>query len=88
MSFVRQRAYSIRHAPIPYHHSTLRRWEDEGRITLVHIAGKTLITDEEIDRILAGEADLPSRFKVAAAKTAKRPRGRPRKVRAEAEGVA
>jgi hypothetical protein len=60
MSFVRQRAYPIRRAPIPVSPSTLYRWEAEGRITLVRAGAQTWITDEEIDRILSGEADLPT----------------------------
>jgi hypothetical protein len=31
------------------------RWEAAGLITLVRVGGKTLITDDEIDRILSGQ---------------------------------
>jgi hypothetical protein len=60
MSFTRQRAYPIRKAPIPVSPSTFYRWEAAGRITLVRVGAQTWITDEEVDRILSGEADLPT----------------------------
>jgi hypothetical protein len=59
-SFVPQRAYPIRKVPIPVSVSTLYRWEKEGRIKLKRVGAQTWITNEEIDRIINGEVDLPT----------------------------
>ena len=59
MPFVRQRAYPVGAAPIPFSRPTLYRWEAMGLISLVRVGGKTMITDEEIDRILSGGVAIP-----------------------------
>jgi hypothetical protein len=59
MPFKRMRAYPVRQAPIPFSASTLYRWDERGLIKLIKVGGKTMISDEDIDRILSGEAAIP-----------------------------
>jgi hypothetical protein len=85
-SFKRQRAYPVRKAPIPVSAATLYRWEAKGLIELKHVGGFTMITDEEIDRILSGEAAIPPhprRKGYGQIKPKNKPRGRPRKTKPE-----
>ncbi len=82
MSFKRQRAYPVGDAPIPYSRATLYRWEAAGLITLVRVGGKTLITDDEIDRILSGQVPIPPhprRLGHAQLQSEAQLKGRPRK---------
>jgi hypothetical protein len=78
----RQRAYPVRQAPIPFSAATLYRWEAKGLIRLVRVGGHTMITDEEVTRILEGKAaipDHPSRQGHPKIQPKGKRRGRPRK---------
>lgn len=72
-------AYPLRATPLPFSAATFYRWADLGLITLIHIGGKTLLPDSEVQRILRGEVDLPSHVARKKAPTPKTRRGRPRK---------
>jgi hypothetical protein len=87
MPFQRQRAYQIAKAPVPISRSTFILWEKLGLITLVRVAGKTLVTDETIDAILAGKVAIPPhprRVGHGQIQPKSRP-GRPRKLASLAE---
>jgi hypothetical protein len=59
MPALRPRAYSISDPTLPWTRATLYRWESLGLIKLVRVGGKTLLTDETYDDILAGRVAIP-----------------------------
>jgi hypothetical protein len=85
MSFKSRRAYPLNDLPIPFSRATLYRWEAKGLIKLIRVGGKTMISDETVDAILAGRVAIPPhpRRRGHAQVQPKRRRGRPRKVQPE-----
>ena len=83
----RPRAYWVGAAPIPFSKATLYRWEAAGLIRLTRVGGRTMITDEEVDRILSGKVAIPPhpRRKGHGQIEPKKRRGRPRKVQPETD---
>jgi hypothetical protein len=88
--FKRLRAYPVRQAPIPFSASTLYRWEAAGLIKLIRVGGKTMISDEDVDRILAGKAAIPEHPRRQGARQIKPKsrKGRPPKKPPQIEGPA
>jgi hypothetical protein len=86
-TFSRQRAYPVSDLPIPFSKAPIYRWEAAGLIKLVRVGGRTMIEDEEIDRILSGKVAVPPhprRRGYGQIKPKTKPRGRPRKAKPEA----
>ena len=53
------RAYTLDNNPLPFSRATFYRWEALGLIPLLRVAGKTLISSETVEDILAGKVALP-----------------------------
>jgi hypothetical protein len=82
---VRKRLYTLLEIETAtgFSRSTIYAWHAAKRIKLVRVASRTFMTDEEFERLVAGEIDLPKgRRATQAVNKPTRPgrrRGRPRK---------
>ena len=59
MSTVRPLAYTLNDRVISYTRATLYRWEQLGLIKLIRLGGKTLISAQTVDDLLAGRIAIP-----------------------------
>jgi hypothetical protein len=67
--------------PLPYKRNTYYRWERLGLIKLIRVGGRTMISAEDVTRILSGKVEIAPHSSRKHRPEPNKRTGRPRKVK-------